>query len=72
MCVVCVPASWLSDASVLACSRCVLSYQACQTLTFRRCLLLDSIARVPEQEGKLHFTMVLSPSVFSVTLTPAL
>ncbi|XP_071765774.1 general transcription factor 3C polypeptide 4 [Centroberyx gerrardi] len=28
--------------------RCVLSYQACQTLTFRRCLLLDSIARLPE------------------------
>ncbi|XP_008286565.1 general transcription factor 3C polypeptide 4 [Stegastes partitus] len=30
--------------------RCVLSYQACQTLTFRRCLLLDSIARLPEPE----------------------
>ncbi|KAM4634128.1 general transcription factor 3C polypeptide 4 [Polymixia lowei] len=28
--------------------RCVLSYQACQTLTFRRCLLLDSIAALPE------------------------
>ncbi|XP_072228272.1 general transcription factor 3C polypeptide 4 isoform X2 [Leuresthes tenuis] len=32
--------------------RCVLSYQACQTLTFRRCLLLDSIARLPEPEGR--------------------
>ncbi|KAF0031168.1 hypothetical protein F2P81_015723 [Scophthalmus maximus] len=30
---------------------CVLSYQACQTLTFRRCLLLDSIARLPKPEG---------------------
>ncbi|XP_054468534.1 general transcription factor 3C polypeptide 4 [Anoplopoma fimbria] len=30
--------------------RCVLSYQACQTLTFRRCLLLDTIARLPEPE----------------------
>ncbi|XP_026154082.1 general transcription factor 3C polypeptide 4 isoform X2 [Mastacembelus armatus] len=35
--------------------RCVLSYQACQTLTFRRCLLLDTIARLPEPEGKRHF-----------------
>ncbi|TKS84206.1 General transcription factor 3C polypeptide 4 [Collichthys lucidus] len=30
--------------------RCVLSHQACQTLTFRRCLLLDTIARLPEPE----------------------
>uniref|UniRef100_A0A3Q3GCD3 General transcription factor IIIC, polypeptide 4 n=2 Tax=Kryptolebias marmoratus TaxID=37003 RepID=A0A3Q3GCD3_KRYMA len=30
--------------------RCVLSYQACQTLTFRRCLLQDSVARLPEPE----------------------
>ncbi|XP_029371679.1 general transcription factor 3C polypeptide 4 [Echeneis naucrates] len=30
--------------------RCVLSYQACQSLTFRRCLLLDSIARLPKPE----------------------
>ncbi|XP_041666086.1 general transcription factor 3C polypeptide 4 [Cheilinus undulatus] len=30
--------------------RCVLSYRACQTLTFRRCLLLDTIARLPEPE----------------------
>ncbi|XP_018615001.2 general transcription factor 3C polypeptide 4-like [Scleropages formosus] len=30
--------------------RCVLSYQACQTLTFRRCLLQDSIARHPVPE----------------------
>ncbi|XP_074474728.1 general transcription factor 3C polypeptide 4 [Sebastes fasciatus] len=30
--------------------RCVLSYQACQTLTFRRCLLLDTISRLPEPE----------------------
>ncbi|XP_066568750.1 general transcription factor 3C polypeptide 4 [Amia ocellicauda] len=27
--------------------RCVLSYQACQTITYRRCLLQDSIARHP-------------------------
>nr|XP_040053870.1 general transcription factor 3C polypeptide 4 isoform X1 [Gasterosteus aculeatus aculeatus] len=30
--------------------RCVLSYQACQTLTFRRCLLLDTISRLPQPE----------------------
>lgn len=30
--------------------RCGLSYRACQTLTFRRCLLQDSIARLPEPE----------------------
>ncbi|KAK7896603.1 hypothetical protein WMY93_021928 [Mugilogobius chulae] len=30
--------------------RCGLSYQACQALTFRRCLLLDSISRLPEPE----------------------
>ncbi|XP_055730446.1 general transcription factor 3C polypeptide 4-like [Salvelinus fontinalis] len=30
--------------------RCVLSYQACQTLTYRRCLLQDSIARLPVPE----------------------
>ncbi|KAJ8390018.1 hypothetical protein AAFF_G00111790 [Aldrovandia affinis] len=30
--------------------RCVLSYQACQTLSYRRCVLLDSIARHPVPE----------------------
>ncbi|KAF7654434.1 hypothetical protein LDENG_00069400 [Lucifuga dentata] len=45
--------------------RCVLSHQACQTLTFRRCLLLDSIARLPEPEGKRHFP---SPSTFHFTV----
>ncbi|KAG7465476.1 general transcription factor 3C polypeptide 4 [Solea senegalensis] len=30
--------------------RCVLSYQSCQTLTFRRCLLLDGVARLPSPE----------------------
>uniref|UniRef100_A0A4W5K0X3 Ral transcription factor IIIC subunit 4 n=1 Tax=Hucho hucho TaxID=62062 RepID=A0A4W5K0X3_9TELE len=30
--------------------RCVLSYQACQTLAYRRCLLQDSIARLPVPE----------------------
>ncbi|KAM9426019.1 general transcription factor 3C polypeptide 4 [Pholidichthys leucotaenia] len=30
--------------------RCALSYKACQTLTYRRCLLQDSIARLPEPE----------------------
>uniref|UniRef100_A0A3Q4BAN7 Uncharacterized protein n=1 Tax=Mola mola TaxID=94237 RepID=A0A3Q4BAN7_MOLML len=34
--------------------RCSLSYQACQTLTFRRCLLLDTVAKLPEPEGKRH------------------
>lgn len=50
-----VPASQLSNAFLSVSSRCVLSYQACQTLTFRRCLLLDTIARLPEPEGKRHF-----------------
>ena len=50
-----VPASQRSDAFPPVSSRCVLSYQACQTLTFRRCLLLDSIARLPKPEGKCHF-----------------
>lgn len=48
------PAS-LSNAFFSVSSRCVLSHQACQTLTFRRCLLLDTIARLPEPEGKRHF-----------------
>ncbi|KAJ8260682.1 hypothetical protein COCON_G00164050 [Conger conger] len=30
--------------------RCVLTYQACQSLNYRRCLLLDSIARHPVPE----------------------
>ncbi|XP_072309582.1 general transcription factor 3C polypeptide 4 [Eucyclogobius newberryi] len=30
--------------------RCGLSYQACQALTFRSCLLLDSVSRLPEPE----------------------
>ncbi|XP_076016090.1 general transcription factor 3C polypeptide 4 [Genypterus blacodes] len=39
--------------------RCVLSLQACQTLTFRRCLLLDSIARLPEPEDPEWIKKVL-------------
>ncbi|XP_030005518.1 general transcription factor 3C polypeptide 4 [Sphaeramia orbicularis] len=39
--------------------RCVLSYQACQTLTFRRCLLLDSIARLPEPEDPAWIKKIL-------------
>ncbi|XP_068190975.1 general transcription factor 3C polypeptide 4 isoform X2 [Antennarius striatus] len=39
--------------------RCVLSYQACQTLTFRRCLLLDSIAKLPEPEDPEWIKKVL-------------
>lgn len=50
-----VPGSQLSNVFLSVSSRCALSYQACQTLTFRRCLLLDSIARLPEPEGKRHF-----------------
>ncbi|CAF93896.1 unnamed protein product, partial [Tetraodon nigroviridis] len=30
--------------------RCALSHQACQSLTFRRCLLLDCVAKLPEPE----------------------
>uniref|UniRef100_A0A3P8TG89 Ral transcription factor IIIC subunit 4 n=1 Tax=Amphiprion percula TaxID=161767 RepID=A0A3P8TG89_AMPPE len=42
--------------------RCVLSYQACQTLTFRRCLLLDSIARLPEPEDPEWIKKILQAS----------
>ncbi|KAM9841710.1 general transcription factor 3C polypeptide 4 [Aulostomus maculatus] len=42
--------------------RCVLSYQACQTLTFRRCLLLDSIARLPEPEDPEWIKKILQSS----------
>lgn len=62
-----VPASQLSNAFFSVSSRCALSYQACQTLTFRRCLLLDSIAKVPEPEGERHFPS-LSTSI-SVSLS---
>ncbi|MEQ2222026.1 hypothetical protein ILYODFUR_021712 [Ilyodon furcidens] len=58
--------------------RCVLSYQACQTLTFRRCLLQDCIARLPEPEGKRHFPSTSSsvpqpssPVTLSDSLCPA-
>lgn len=63
-----VPASQLSNAFLPVSSRCVLSYQACQTLTFRRCLLLDSIARLPKPEGKRHFPSSLHLH-FTVTLS---
>ncbi|KAM8872909.1 general transcription factor 3C polypeptide 4 isoform 2-T2 [Synchiropus picturatus] len=44
--------------------RCVLSYQACQTLTFRRCLLQDSVARLPEPEDPQWIKKILqSPCV---------
>uniref|UniRef100_A0A8C6KS53 Ral transcription factor IIIC subunit 4 n=1 Tax=Nothobranchius furzeri TaxID=105023 RepID=A0A8C6KS53_NOTFU len=46
--------------------RCVLSYQACQTMTFRSCLLHDSIARLPEPEGKRHFPSSSSSSSVSL------
>ncbi|KAG9471256.1 hypothetical protein GDO78_015329 [Eleutherodactylus coqui] len=36
--------------------RCFLTYQACQTLEYRRCLLHDSIARHSVPEGKLHYS----------------
>ncbi|KAK5900584.1 hypothetical protein CgunFtcFv8_025532 [Champsocephalus gunnari] len=39
--------------------RCVLSYQACQKLTFRRCLLLDTISRLPEPEDPEWIRKVL-------------
>lgn len=42
----------VSNAFLLMSSRCVLSHQACQSLTFRRCLLLDSVAKLPEPAGK--------------------
>ncbi|XP_047424955.1 general transcription factor 3C polypeptide 4 [Mugil cephalus] len=45
--------------------RCVLSYQACQTLTFRRCLLLDSVARLPEPEDPEWIRKILqAPCTF--------
>ncbi|KAK1883657.1 General transcription factor 3C polypeptide 4 [Dissostichus eleginoides] len=39
--------------------RCVLSYQACQNLTFRRCLLLDTVSRLPEPEDPEWIRKVL-------------
>lgn len=39
--------------------RCGLSYQACQALTFRRCLLLDSISRLPEPEDPVWIQKML-------------
>lgn len=62
-----VPASQLSNTFLSVSSRCALSYQACQTLTFRRCLLLDTIAKLPEPEGKHRFPS-LSTSI-SVSLS---
>lgn len=50
--------------SLLMSSRCVLSHQACQSLTFRRCLLLDSIAKLPEPEGKTEI-----PSLRFISVT---
>ncbi|XP_061589458.1 general transcription factor 3C polypeptide 4 [Cololabis saira] len=45
--------------------RCGLSYQACQTLTFRRCLLLDTIARLPEPEDPEWIKKILqAPCIF--------
>lgn len=52
--------------SLLMSSRCVLSHQACQSLTFRRCLLLDSIAKLPEPEGKTEI-----PSLRFISVTPS-
>uniref|UniRef100_A0A672SKW8 Ral transcription factor IIIC subunit 4 n=1 Tax=Sinocyclocheilus grahami TaxID=75366 RepID=A0A672SKW8_SINGR len=34
--------------------RCALSYQACQGVTYRRCLLQDSVASVAEPEGEKY------------------
>lgn len=45
---------------LLMSSRCVLSHQACQSVTFRRCLLLDSIAKRPEPEGKTNIPSLIS------------
>ncbi|XP_055081643.1 general transcription factor 3C polypeptide 4 isoform X1 [Periophthalmus magnuspinnatus] len=39
--------------------RCGLSYQACQAVTFRRCLLLDSISRLPEPEDPVWIQKML-------------
>uniref|UniRef100_A0A3B3ZRT1 Uncharacterized protein n=1 Tax=Periophthalmus magnuspinnatus TaxID=409849 RepID=A0A3B3ZRT1_9GOBI len=38
---------------------CGLSYQACQAVTFRRCLLLDSISRLPEPEDPVWIQKML-------------
>ncbi|CAL8279564.1 unnamed protein product [Merluccius merluccius] len=40
--------------------RCVLSYQSCQALTFKRCLLLDSVAAEPEPDAPEWIKKILS------------
>ncbi|XP_019750410.1 general transcription factor 3C polypeptide 4 isoform X1 [Hippocampus comes] len=42
--------------------RCVLSYQACQSLTFRRCLLQDSISGIPQYEDPPWIKKILQTS----------
>ncbi|XP_077399257.1 general transcription factor 3C polypeptide 4 isoform X2 [Vanacampus margaritifer] len=42
--------------------RCVLSYQACQTLTFRRCLLQDSISGIPQPDDPQWIKKILQTS----------
>ncbi|XP_055035462.2 general transcription factor 3C polypeptide 4 [Misgurnus anguillicaudatus] len=45
--------------------RCVLSYQACQGVTYRRCLLQDSIASIPEPEDPDWIKKILKgPCIF--------
>ncbi|XP_061655578.1 general transcription factor 3C polypeptide 4 isoform X1 [Phyllopteryx taeniolatus] len=39
--------------------RCALSYQACQALTFRRCLLQDSISGIPEPDDPQWIKKIL-------------
>ncbi|XP_077353053.1 general transcription factor 3C polypeptide 4 isoform X2 [Festucalex cinctus] len=42
--------------------RCVLSYQACQTLTFRRCLLQDSISGISQPDDPEWIKKILQTS----------
>ncbi|XP_041916002.1 general transcription factor 3C polypeptide 4 isoform X1 [Alosa sapidissima] len=45
--------------------RCMLSYQACQSVSYRRCLLQDSIARMPGPEDPEWIKRILQgPCVF--------
>ncbi|CAL8317860.1 unnamed protein product [Lota lota] len=56
-CSLCVEVLPFSDYKQTVCKnghiwqRCVLSYQSCQALTFKRCLLLDSVAAEPEEDA---------------------
>uniref|UniRef100_A0A8C6UFR1 General transcription factor IIIC, polypeptide 4 n=1 Tax=Neogobius melanostomus TaxID=47308 RepID=A0A8C6UFR1_9GOBI len=64
-CILCDELLPFTDCKQATCSnghvwpRCGLSYQACQAVMFRRCLLLDSISRLPEPEDPVWIQKML-------------